>query len=188
MWRVDSLEKTESGRYWGQEEKGTTKDEMAGWHHWLDGCESEWTPGVGDGQGGLVCCDSRGSKESDTTEPLKWSELTFSSSHLSSHLILKTIVMIRFYQKRTQRPGGLVSLCKVKQILRGPASFLWPLIWVLVQLRTLDLKYLDSNSGFTSCLTLGMISNLSTPVSPKQGIVIETVNQRAVLKVKWVNT
>ena len=40
---------SDAGRDWGQEEKGTTEDEMAGWHHWLDGCESEWTPGVGDG-------------------------------------------------------------------------------------------------------------------------------------------
>ena len=48
---------SDDGRDWGQEEKGTTEDEMAGWHHWLDGRESEWTPGVGDGQGGLVCCD-----------------------------------------------------------------------------------------------------------------------------------
>ena len=47
---------------------------MAGWHHWLDGHESEWTPGVGDGQGGLACCDSWGRKESDTTERLIWSE------------------------------------------------------------------------------------------------------------------
>ena len=45
---------------------------MAGWHHWLDGRESGWTPGVGDGQGGLACCDSWGRKESDTTE-LNWS-------------------------------------------------------------------------------------------------------------------
>ena len=45
-----------------------TEDEMAGWHHRLDGCEFERTPGVGDGQGGLACCGSRGRKESDTTE------------------------------------------------------------------------------------------------------------------------
>ena len=57
------------------EEKGTTQDGMAGWHHWLDGWESEWTPGVGDGQGGLTCCDSWGRKESDTTERLNWTEL-----------------------------------------------------------------------------------------------------------------
>ena len=74
MRRVDSLEKTHAGRDWGQEEKGTTEDEMAGWHHWLDGCESEWTLGVGDGQGGLVCCDSWGRKESDMTQRLNWTE------------------------------------------------------------------------------------------------------------------
>ena len=63
---------SDAGRDWRQEEKGTTEDEMAGWHHRLDGCESEWTPGVGDGQGGLLCCGSWGRKESDTTELLNW--------------------------------------------------------------------------------------------------------------------
>ena len=66
---------SDAGRDWGQEEKGMTEAEMAGWHHWLDGRESEWTPGVGDGQGGLACCDSWGCKESDTTERLNWTEL-----------------------------------------------------------------------------------------------------------------
>ena len=65
----------DAGRDWGQEEKGTTEDEMAGWHHQLDAHEFGWTPGVGDGQGGLVCCDSWGRKESDTTEQLNWTEL-----------------------------------------------------------------------------------------------------------------
>ena len=74
MQRVDSLEKTVAGRDWGQEEKGMPEDEMAGWHHWLDGCESEWTLGVGDGQGGLAYCDSWGCKELDTTERLNWTE------------------------------------------------------------------------------------------------------------------
>ena len=46
----------DAGRVWMQEEKGTAEDEMVGWHHWLDGREAEWTPGVGDGQGGLACC------------------------------------------------------------------------------------------------------------------------------------
>jgi len=66
---------SDAGKDWGQEEKGTTEDEMAGWHHWLDGHESEWTLGVGDGQGGLACCNSWGRKESDTTERLNWTEL-----------------------------------------------------------------------------------------------------------------
>ena len=63
---------SDAGRDWGQKEKGTTEDEMAGWHHWLDGRESEWTPGVGDGQGGLACCGSWGHKESGMTERLNW--------------------------------------------------------------------------------------------------------------------
>ena len=65
---------SDAGRDWGQEEKGMTEDEMAGWHHWLHGRESEWTPEVGDGWGGLACCDSWGHKESDTTERLNWTE------------------------------------------------------------------------------------------------------------------
>ena len=59
---------SDAGRDWGQEEKGMTVNEMAGWHHWLDGHESQWTLGVGDGQGGLVCCDSWGTRLSDWTE------------------------------------------------------------------------------------------------------------------------
>ena len=66
---------SDAGRDWGQEEKGTTEDEMAGWHHRLNGLQFEWTPGVGDGQGGLACCDSWGRKESDMTEWLNWTEL-----------------------------------------------------------------------------------------------------------------
>ena len=68
MQRVDSLEKTLMLGGIGAEEKGTTEDEMAGWHHQLDGHEFERTLGVGDGQGGLASCYSWGRKESDTTE------------------------------------------------------------------------------------------------------------------------
>ena len=70
MQRVDSLEKTDAERDWGQQEKGRTEDEMAGWHHRLDGHEFESTPGVGDGQGGLACLGPWDRKESDTTERL----------------------------------------------------------------------------------------------------------------------
>ena len=72
-WLIGKDSDTE--RDWGQKEKGTTEDEMAGWHHRLNGHEFEWTLGVGDGQGGLACCDSWGHKESDTTEWLNWTEL-----------------------------------------------------------------------------------------------------------------
>ena len=66
---------SDAERDWGQEEKGTTEDEMAGWHHRLDGRESGWTPRIGDGQGGLACCYSWGCKELDTTERLNWTEV-----------------------------------------------------------------------------------------------------------------
>ena len=65
----------DAGRDWGHDEKGMTEDAMAEWHHWLNGHEFGWTPGVGDGQGGLAYCDSWGHKESDTTERLNWTEL-----------------------------------------------------------------------------------------------------------------
>ena len=74
----------DSGRDWGQKEKGTTEDEIAGWHHWLNGHEFEQTPGVGDGQGGLACCDSWGHKESDTTKRLIWTELNIAMLRICS--------------------------------------------------------------------------------------------------------
>ena len=67
-------------RGWGQEEKGTIEDEMAGGHHRLDAHEFGWTPGVGDGQGGLAFCSSWGHKESDTTERLNWTTCWFHQS------------------------------------------------------------------------------------------------------------
>jgi len=77
------------GKDWGQE-KGTTEDEIVGWHHQLDRYEFGWTLGVADGQGGLACCISWGCKESDTTEQLNWTEYSiiyipylFLSIHLS---------------------------------------------------------------------------------------------------------
>ena len=79
----------DAGRDWGQEKKGTTENEMAGWHHWLDERESEWTLGVGDGQGGLVCWDSWGRNESDMTEQLNWTELNISTGILRKWILWK---------------------------------------------------------------------------------------------------
>ena len=83
----------DDGRDWGQEEKGTTEDEMVGWHHRLNGLEFEWTPGVCDGQGGLVCCSPRGRKESDTTERLNWTDRPY---------ILYTFTYINFSKTSVQ--------------------------------------------------------------------------------------
>ena len=72
----------DAGKDWGQEEKGMTEDEVVGWHHWLNGHGFGWTPGVGDGQGGLACCGSWGRKESNTAERLNWTEYS-----LCNHVI-----------------------------------------------------------------------------------------------------
>ena len=72
MWRVDSLEKTLMlGGIGGRKRRGQQR------MRWLDGRESQWILGVGDGQGGLACCDSWGRKESDMTEQLNWTELNW---------------------------------------------------------------------------------------------------------------
>ena len=65
----------DAGKDWRQEEKGMTENEMVGWHHWLNGHEFEQALGVGDGQGGLVCCSPWDCKESDMTEWLNWTDL-----------------------------------------------------------------------------------------------------------------
>ena len=71
MRRADSLKKTLMlGKIEGRRRRGTTEDEMVGWHHRHNGHGFGWTLGVGDAQGGLACCGSWGHKESDTTEQL----------------------------------------------------------------------------------------------------------------------
>ena len=66
----------DAGKDWGQEKKGTTEDELVGWHHWLDGNGFGWTPGVGDGQGGLACCGPCGHRVGqDWTTEVNWRKL-----------------------------------------------------------------------------------------------------------------
>ena len=82
LWPTDEKSSLTWKRPWCWERlkvggKGTTEDVMAGWHHWLDGHGFGWTPGVGDGQGGLACCSSSSRKESDMTERLNWTELNW---------------------------------------------------------------------------------------------------------------
>ena len=93
---------SDARRDWGQEEKGMTEDEMAGWHHWLDGRAFEWTLGVGDGQGGLACCNSWGRKESDMTEQLNWTDTIY-----WSYLVVQ----------------------KVKNLPAMRETWIWPLDW-----------------------------------------------------------
>ena len=76
----------DAGRDWGQEEMGTTEDEMVGCHHWLNAHGFGWTLAVGDGQGGLACCGSWCLKESDTTERLNWPELSNAVMNMGLHI------------------------------------------------------------------------------------------------------
>ena len=71
----------DAGKDWRQEEKGMTQEEMVGWRYQLNGHEFEWTPGVGDGQGTLVCCGPWGHRESDTTERLSWTEMALATAN-----------------------------------------------------------------------------------------------------------
>ena len=89
----------DAGKDWGQEEKRMTEDEMVGWHHQHNGHGFVWTPGVGDGQGGLACCGSWGRKELDTTEWLNWTELFYyfflSFAQTAQNEILDLISLVR---------------------------------------------------------------------------------------------
>ena len=103
----------DAGRDCGQEEKGMTEDEMAGWHHQLDGRESEWTPRVGDGQGGLLCRSSWGRKESYMTERLNWTDWYIAIQYTSGKLFYKNVRMS-------------ISLLKFPLILQLNLSFSKP--------------------------------------------------------------
>ena len=100
--RTDSLEKT---LMLGKEEKGTTEDEMVGWHHRLEGHEFGQTSGAGDGQGSLVCCSRWGRKESDTTERLNWTEdfiisCFFFFLYFKVKSLISNIIIIKDQSKR----------------------------------------------------------------------------------------
>ena len=111
---------SDAGRDWGQEEKGMTEDETAGWHHRLDEQEFGWTLEVGDGQGGLACCDSWGLKESDTTERLNWTELREGNGYplqyscLENSMVrenkIKTVKQIPPVEKKKRNPSFRIRI------------------------------------------------------------------------------
>ena len=106
IWKVP-----DAGKDWGQEEKGMTEDEMGGWHHRLDGRGFGWTPGVGDGQGGLACWGWWGCKELDTTEWLNWTELASGLSilyHWSLCLFLCQYYFVLIALERSLKSGSMI--------------------------------------------------------------------------------
>ena len=88
---------SDAGRDWGQEEKGTTEDDMAGWHHRLNGHEFEWTPGVGNGQWGLACCDSWVCKQTWLSD---WTELNWTTLYPFSNLFSNPLSLISVSLKK----------------------------------------------------------------------------------------
>ena len=110
----------DAGKDWRQEEKGTTEDEMVGWHHWLDGHEFEQALGVGDGQGSLVSmgspgCSPWGRKESDTTEQLNWTELNLNLPYKS--ILSKELPS--FWNNQGKRQKDVDGCLLVKSPQRG---------------------------------------------------------------------
>ena len=91
-----------AGKDWGQEEKGTTEDEMVGWHHRHNGHGFGWTPGVGDGQGGLACCGSWGRKKLDMTERLNWNWVTLQQWEQIIYILFYAITWVNASNKMLQ--------------------------------------------------------------------------------------
>ena len=94
-WRQEEKGTTEEEKGTTEEEKGKTEDEMVGWHHQLNGYEFELAPGVGNGQGGLVCCNPWGRKELDTTEQLNWTEST--SREMMNKNVYLYLLLLHYY-------------------------------------------------------------------------------------------
>ena len=105
-----------AGTDWRQEEKGTTEDKMVGWHHRLDWLEFEQAPGVGDGQGSLVCCSPWGCKESDMTEGLNWTELNWTELKKSFGILPvypKLNLVISMWELQLLKRFLMISLSKL---------------------------------------------------------------------------
>ena len=105
----------DDGKDWGRE-KGTTEDEMVGCHHRLDGREFGWTLGVDDGQGGLVCCNPWGHKESDTTEWLNWTELDKCWVHWCCWLMLSTVNVLLMFDLSKFSVNNIQAVFKILEI------------------------------------------------------------------------
>ena len=96
---------------------------MAGWHHRLDGHEFGWTPGVGDGQGGLACCNSWGRKELDTTGQLNWTELDCSLPGSSVRGIFQARILEWVAISFSRGPSGPSDRTQVSCIADGFFTF-----------------------------------------------------------------
>ena len=131
----------DAGKDWRREEKGTTEDEMVGWHYWLDGHEFELALGVDDGQGSLACCSPWGRKQSDTTQRLNWTELP---SRLAGLISLQSTGLSRVLLLSV----WLISLSIIFPRFTHVAAWI-KVKWGLVQWKLNEILYL--NAKFQLC-------------------------------------
>ena len=111
---------SDAGTDWGQEEKGPTEDEMAGWHYWLNGREFRWTPGVGDGRGGLACCDSWGHKESEMTEQVNWTNCLLETNNKNNKWVImetKCRIRVKIIVNNAEKWMSAVKIRKYEKFL-----------------------------------------------------------------------
>ena len=138
---------SDAGRDWGQEEKGMTEDEMAGWHHWLHGHEFKWTPAVGYGQGGLACCSSWGCKESDTTEWLNWTELNWWPPSVDTKPTLNLSCSAHSFHVSSQMYSWHKSHTRQCVWVSSAGSWLWDFFAICMWLWSVTWAYTQALSG-----------------------------------------
>ena len=100
----------DAGKDWMQKEKGTTEDELVGWHHWLNGHEFEQTLGDTEGQGSLVCCSPWGCKESDMTEWLNLTELGVNHSSSAACILNMNLIVLQIVWGRSKLRDWVMQL------------------------------------------------------------------------------
>ena len=131
LWLPDSKnwligKDPDAGKDWRQEEKGMTEDEMVGWHHRLDGHEFEWTPAVGDGQGGLVCCSPWGLKELNMFEQLNNNKMTkyvkFSSDSPKEEKVWEAGKIILAY---VDNDWSCWNVCEIHYVILSIFIYIW---------------------------------------------------------------
>ena len=110
----------DAGKDWRREEKRMTEDEMAGWPHWLDGCESEWTRGVGDGQGGLVCCDSWGRRVGhDWETELNWTDGSKMDNLEEMDRFLENFNLSRLKHEKIQIMNNPITSTEIEAVIKN---------------------------------------------------------------------
>ena len=169
MRRVDSLEKTLMlGGIEGRRRRGRQRIRWAGWHHRLNGNEFEWTPGVGDGQGGLACCDSWGRKESDTTKWLNWTDCSlciFNKKMEEETSLLHKLFCFVFWNYSCCWQSSCNRTCFVLSRTRKDAEYSWQ----LVPARIRESTSLSSPSPIYLLAPIRRFLASSFPISPGLG-------------------